>query len=248
MKPFCLLLLLAVIVPASGFGQAWPDPVPVRAAAEPVVIDGVLEDQWFDRAAACDLVDYTGTTNNLIVENYLTMSRCLWDENYWYLSFVCSDDTPLATLTERDAPIYQEEMCELMIESSFDRCLYELSVSPRGTVYDARLSWNRWNRFDVDVGWNVKGLKSAVKCEPLPDSPGRCVWTVELAVPWESLPGGRPEKGGRIRANLLRYKRIARPELARKYGKTSYLSMNLFATGIKGWPQGPSSFGVFEFR
>lgn len=242
------LLVFAAIFPVLVLAQAWTGPIPVRAAAEPVVIDGVLEDQWFDRAAACDLVDYTGKTNNLIVENYLTMFRSLWDENYWYLSFVCSDDTPLATLTERDAPIYREEMCELMIESPTGRYLYEISVSPRGTVYDARLSWNRQNRFDVDVGWNVEGLKSVVKCEPLPDSPGCCVWTVELAIPWKSLPGGRPQNGGLIRANILRFKRIVHPRLLKKHDGTSYLSMSLFATGIKGWPQGPSSFGVFEFR
>jgi len=110
------------------------------------------------------------------------------------LSFVCSDNTPLATLTGRDATIYQEEMYELMIKSPSDRYLYEISISPRGTVYDARLSWNRQNRFDVDNKWNIEGLKSAVRCEPLPDSQGCSVWTVELAIPWSSVPSGCPEK------------------------------------------------------
>ena len=239
---FLVLLLAAPFLRA----QRWQEAVAVNPASAPIVVDGVLEEQWFDRAPAYDLVNHDGSTSNLIVENYLTMFRTLADEEYWYLSFVCSDDEPLATLTGRDAPIWKEEICELMVQCPAGRWLYELSISPLGTVYDARLFWNKYNHFEVDVSWNFSGILSAVGRLPYPEDPERCVWTVELAIPWSNIPGGRPVDGGVLKANVLRYKRLRNPEFLKLHG-SAFLSMNLFATGIKGWPAGPSSFGRFRF-
>lgn len=243
-----VLALLLALMPAFLRAERWQgEMVFVNPVSGPIVVDGVLEESWFDLAQAYDLVNHDGCTNHLIVENFLTMFRTLCDEEYWYLSFVCSDDEPLATLTGRDAPIWKEEICELMVQDPASRWIYELSISPLGTLYDARLFWNRFNRFEVDLSWNIAGLKSAVRREPLPESPGRCVWTVELAIPWNAFSGGRPEDGSVWRANVLRYKRLRNLEL-RKLHDSEFLAMNLFATGIKGWPAGPSSFGRFKFH
>ena len=243
-----VLASLTVLIPAVLRADRWQgETVVVNPISEPIVVDGVLEESWFDRAQVYDLVNHDGRTKHLIVENYLTMFRTLYDEKYWYLSFTCSDDEPLATLTGRDAPIWKEEMCELMVQDPTRRWMYELSISPRGTLYDARLFWNRFNHFEVDLSWDIAGLKSAVRSEPLPDKSGRCVWTVELAIPWNAFPCGRPTDGSIWKANVLRYKRLRNPEL-RKLQDSEFLAMNLFATGIKGWPAGPSSFGRFKFQ
>lgn len=245
---YFLLLLFTVLSPLHG-GETWNRPIIVPKVREPVVIDGFLEELWLD-LPAYDLVDFTGKTTSLIVEEYLTLFRTFHDENFWYFSFVCSDDEPLATMTERDSPLYKEDICEIMIKSPADRYYYELSVSPKGIIYDTRLAWNRNNAFDIDIKWDFRDLRTAVQNRRFHDAAGRerTVWTVEIAIPWKSLPGGKPRPGDTLQGNVLRYKRLKNPLFINRNRNLKFLCMNLFATGIMGWPQGPSALGRFLFR
>lgn len=231
----CIWLSVLSLTAAAGlYNHAAARPVP-----EPIVIDGILEPAWFTRSDVYNLGSADGTINNLIVEHYLTMLRLLYNRDYLYVSFVCSDDTPTATFTERDDPIYREDICEVIFLFPGSSELLELSVSPTGVLYDAAVRWNAQNRRDIDTGRDIAGLKSAVRLVALPGSPGRSVWTVELAIPWKALHGA-PETP--LRANFLRYKQLNNPELNRRFNVSGYLPQSLFPTGVRAWSSGPSGF------
>ena len=88
----CIWLSVLSLTAAAGlYNHAAARPVP-----EPIVIDGILEPAWFTRSDVYNLGSADGTINNLIVEHYLTMLRLLYDRDYLYVSFVCSDDTASA--------------------------------------------------------------------------------------------------------------------------------------------------------
>lgn len=111
-----------------------------------------------------------------------TRFRLCWDGDYMYLIFRCEDPQVLATMTERDQPLYDEEVVELFIAPGDDpRRYFEFELSPRNVVFDAKVD-NPSGRasMHVDVGWDCPGLKTAV------DLADDC-WTAEMAIPLVEL-------------------------------------------------------------
>lgn len=227
-------------VMASAYLCAAPfDFVEARRTAVPVKIDGELEDIWLDRANVYNMRHYDGRIDNpLCVENYLTMLRLLWDERYLYVSYVCSGNEITANFTKRDDPLYREDICEVVIKLPESRYHLELSISPKGVIYDALFHWDRDNKINVDTSYTLNGLQSAVRIRQNGDKP---VWTVELAIPWSAVKGFEPRIGAGLNSNFLRYEQITAPELKKLNNNSGYLPLSVFPTGIRGWPAGPSS-------
>ena len=68
-------------------------------AAQPIKVDGVLDDPSWQGANLVHLVlADTGEKPRQATE-----ARLLWDDDYLYVSFVCQDTDIWATMTERDA-------------------------------------------------------------------------------------------------------------------------------------------------
>ena len=179
------LFLLLLFCAATVSGARLFEEAELRRTAVPPAIDGQLEALWFDRAVPYNLGDHNGKLNNLIVENYLTIVRLLWDEEYLYAAFVCSTDAVETRFAKRDDPLYESELCELMLAFPGGSRLLELSIAPNGVIYDALVRWNRDNRIEADASYDIHGLKSAVSLRQ--SAPGRQVWTAELAIPWKAL-------------------------------------------------------------
>lgn len=241
------LFLLLLFCAATVSGARLFEEAELRRTAVPPAIDGQLEALWFDRAVPYNLGDHNGKLNNLIVENYLTIVRLLWDEEYLYAAFVCSTDAVETRFAKRDDPLYESELCELMLAFPGGSRLLELSIAPNGVIYDALVRWNRDNRIEADLSYDIPGLKSAVFLRQ--PAPGRLVWTAELAIPWKALAPFRPGNGRILRGNLLRYERLSDPELrsrnvpAAGTGDPAYLPLSLFPTQVRGWAAAPSSLG-----
>ena len=225
-------------------GGLYPEVVIPYSATAPV-IDGELDAAW-EASLPYDLGHFDGTTDHLIVENYLTQVRFLWNEEFLFVSFVCTDTDIAAPYRENDAPLYEGEICEMMFHTPKGSTLYELSVAPNGARYDARLRWDDRAKLQIDADFDFVRLQTAAKI--LPREENRLIWRVEMAIPWRELEVAGAKAGDVFLGNALRYERIAPAELRKrlKYEPDDFLPMCLFPTHIQAWPAATSSLGRFR--
>jgi hypothetical protein len=146
-----------------------------------------------------------------------------------HVLFQCADTRPWATLTRRDAPLYQEETVEVFLDPFGDlQCYFEIEVNPLNTVLDLMLrrvpsGWRKSFR------WHCHGLETSASITP-------AGWTASLAIPFTSL-AAPPTPGSVWRANFLRIDRPAAPP--RELSAWSPTALNTF--------HDTSRFGFLEF-
>lgn len=129
-----------------------------------------------------------------------TEVSCAWDETALRIRFVCQDTEPWATLTERDGPLWQEEVVEVFLDPTGDGLAYfEIEVNPLGTLLDLALRRIR-SGFRKDFGWDCEGLTAAVERTP-------AGWIAELHIPFASLSPSPPQAGTEWRVNFARIDR-----------------------------------------
>lgn len=115
-----------------------------------------------------------------------------------HVRFECEDDHIVANYTNRDDPIYKEDVVELFLDESGDGRTYkEYELSPRNVAFDAMIAKEPGQPPKVDTSWDDEGMKTSV----VETAPGRFVY--ELALPVEGL--SRPPAAGTVwRANFYR--------------------------------------------
>ena len=92
----------------------------------------------------------------------------------WRVLFHATDADAWATLTERDAPLYEEETVEIFFDPAGDlQSYFEIEVNPLNTVLDLVLRRNRSGHVK-NFAWKCEGLRTAV-------SKSAGAWTTELA-------------------------------------------------------------------
>lgn len=107
----------------------------------------------------------------------------------------------VATLRERDAPLWTEDVFEVFLAAEDPpRRYFEFEVNPLGAIFDARVESPELVRASmrVDASWDCAGLSARVTLRP-----GR--WSALLTIPLEPLFG--PEAPERLRANFTRIDR-----------------------------------------
>ena len=130
----------------------------------------------------------------------LTNVKLAWDASELRVLFQIEDDHAWATLTERDAPLYEEEVVEVFLDPAGDlECYFEIEVNPLNTVLDLVLRRNR-SGYVKDLAWHCEDLRTAVSISP-------DFWCAELSIPFVSLTSDPPSTGARWRANFLRIDR-----------------------------------------
>ena len=154
-----------------------------------------------------------------------------WTPDELRVLFHCTDSHPWATLTERDAPLYEEEVVEVFLDPIGDLASYsEIEVNPLNAVLDLVLRRNR-SGYVKDFAWQCDHLRTAVRATPTS-------WTAELAIPFHSLVAEPPQPHAQWRANFFR---IDRPvEKPRELSAWSPTRLGTFHV--------PERFGVIEFR
>lgn len=180
---------------------------PAAYTTRPPVVDGDLGDPSWHSTVMVELRD------NLSGEpgRPRTTARLLWDDRFLYVAFACADPEPFATLRERDAHLWTEEVVEVFLQPVEDPPHYiEVEVNPLGTLLDIYL---------IDVrkpipyaSWNPPDIRWAVQTGRVDGASG---WTCEMAVPLAeavTAPAIPPRPGDRWRMNLYRLER--RPERA----------------------------------
>jgi hypothetical protein len=118
-----------------------------------------------------------------------THVRLAYSAQALYVRFDCEDDDIWGTYTQRDDPLYDEEVVEVFIASGTETPTryFEFEVSPHGVVFDCTID-NPSGHYDkhlvVDATWNAEGLEWHTQM----DSEQQHWWAV-LVIPWQAVGG-----------------------------------------------------------
>jgi len=175
---------------------------------ERIIIDGKIDESAWGTATEMKMVKIVSLTEPVST----TIAYCLYDEKYLYFAFICFDKDIWAKYRLRDSQLWLEDVVEIFIKPDpSDNPYYEFQVSPANTVLDAYLATRATtgNMFFRFTEWNCSGFKSAVKIKGTLNKwiDMDELWTVEVAIPFNSLPSLKkfPSKNDRWLFNLARY-------------------------------------------
>ncbi len=178
-------------------------------APSPLAIDGKLDEPSWKAAPWTDpFIDIEGDRQPPLA----TRAKMLWDDDYYYLAADLQEPDLWATLTERDAVIFQDNDFEVFIDPDGDtHAYYELEINALATVWDLMLVQPYRDGGPAIHAWDIAGLKAAVDVRGTLNRPGDRDdgWSVEIAIPWkilqEAAPGRRrPRSGDQWRVNFSR--------------------------------------------
>lgn len=160
-----------------------------RAIGTPGKLDGDLNKpfwqtgEWMD-----DFHDIEGDT--LPRPAKYTKVKVLWDEEALYIGAFLADDTIWATVTERDEIIFVDNDFEVFLAPQDSSHLYyELEMNAANTVWDLLMEKPMRDCVRRIIGWDIRGLESAVKIDGELNNPSadNKSWSLELKIPWFSL-------------------------------------------------------------
>ena len=162
-----------------------------------------------------------------------TEVRCAWDANEWRILFHASDSDAWATMTKRDAPLYEEETVEVFFDPAGDlESYFEIEVNPLGAVLDIAFRKSR-SGYKGDRAWDCEGLRTLVRKNSK-------AWTVEIAIPFASVTNTPPQPGARWRVNFCRIDRPSRDGSIPR-------EITAWSPPMRGNFHTPERFGVVEF-
>jgi hypothetical protein len=172
----------------------------VGRAAQPPVIDGVLNDEVWQRDALPlgDWVSYNPIRGDKMAAQYRTDVRVAHDDRNIYFAIHCYDDEPAkirTTVSRRDS-VFSDDWIALSLDSaSTGQSAYHLFVNPSGIQMDALNTSASGEQFDADVIWYSAGHITA-------DG-----YIVEIRLPLQTL---RFNGGADVRMGLLFFRHISR--------------------------------------
>lgn len=108
-----------------------------------------------------------------------TSVRACWSQEGLHVRFDCEDDHIIATMINRDDPIYNEDVVEVFIDTTGTGYKYfEFEVSPRNVIFDAKIEITDMARAQgerhstgtgdtsdyktVDIAWDAHGMRTSV--------------------------------------------------------------------------------------
>lgn len=155
-----------------------------------------------------------------------------WTQTHLRVLFECVDSDPWATLTERDALLYQEETVEVFLDPVGDlEAYFEVEINPIGTLLDLVFRRSR-SGYKGDRDWDCEGLLGFARRTD--DG-----WFAELGIPFASI-GATPQPGAVWRVNFCRIDRPSRDNsIPRELTAWSPPLRETFHT--------PERFGYLEF-
>jgi len=159
-----------------------------RAGAVPV-IDGKLDDAAWEAAPWTEnFVDIEGDAK--AKPRLRTRAKMLWDDEYFYIAAEMEEPHVWATITQRDAVIFQDPDFEVFMDPDGDsHDYYEFEMNALNTGWDLFLPKPYKDGGAAQNEWDIAGLKSAVHIrgtlnDPTDRDEG---WSVEIAFPWKAL-------------------------------------------------------------
>jgi hypothetical protein len=177
----------------------------------PLAIDGKLDEPSWSAAGWTDpFVDITG--DRTLQPRFVTRTKMLWDDEYFYFAADLQEPHLWGTLTARDSVIFQDNDFEIFIDPDGDtHNYYELEINALATVWDLMLVQPYRDGGPAIHAWDIAGLKAAVNVRGTINRPDDRDdgWSVEMALPWtilaEAAPGRRrPQSGDHWHVNFSR--------------------------------------------
>ena len=178
----------------------------------PLTVTGRMDDPAWDKAEWTEpFVDIEG--HRKPSPRFRTRAKTLWDDTYFYVGAMLEDPHVWATLTERNAVIFNDPDFEIFIDPDGDHHnYYEFEINAFGTVWELSLDRPYRDGGPVRRGDNMPGLVSKTHVHGSVNDPTDqdCGWSVEVAIPWAGLrryAGGMacpPERGDQWKINLSR--------------------------------------------
>jgi len=138
----------------------------------------------------------------------LATSVAVWyDDDYMTVLFSAADDHVSATHLQHDAPLYEQDVFEVFLAPESIADYYEIEVSPRGTIFDARIHSPEGVRdtMEVDRDWNCEGLFAVVR--QIVESDGVTSIDTLIRIPFAALGRNTPAPNEEWRANFFRIDR-----------------------------------------
>ncbi|QDT09958.1 carbohydrate-binding family 9-like protein [Planctomycetes bacterium K23_9] len=180
----------------------------ILRATGPIVIDGKRDESpW---ASAASIGDFVFTWSDEDDGNRQpTDARMLWDDDYLYVSFQCSDQDVQAKRNTRDSKVYRDDCVEVFASPEINHAenYFNLEMNALGAQLDAYRSASVPGK---PSDWNPEGIQIAVAVDgSINDSSDVDQgWSLEVAIPFSLfkhvLPSGKPKPGDRWRLNLNR--------------------------------------------
>jgi hypothetical protein len=156
---------------------------------QPLKIDGKLNEAAWKKASWTNyFVNIEGKSAGAAKQK--TRVKLLWNEKYLYIGAELEEKNIWATMTKRDAPLYQENAFELFIDSDEDTQHYlEFGINAMGTIYDLLLPKPYRDGGHAISAFNILGIKSAISIDGTINNPADTdtKWTLEIALPIKAL-------------------------------------------------------------
>jgi len=194
---------------------AFMSPAPLRYRAlhvtTPPAIDGRLDDAaWQDTPWSPTFIDIEGDRRPAPALH--TRMKLAWDDSTLYVAGELEEPDLWATLTTRDAVIFQDNDFELFVDPDGDAARYfELELNALNTQWDLFLPKAYRDGGKALDAFDFAGLRSAVALDgTLNDPTDRDRgWSIEIAIPFRAFtaPGishHAPRVGDTWRVNFSR--------------------------------------------
>ena len=205
------MIFASWIVLCMGFAEAPPKGYVCVRARAPIVVDGKLDDaSWQDAPWTDDFVDIEGDAKPK--PRFRTRAKMLWDDRAFYIAAELTEPHVWGTLKEHDSVIFQDNDFEVFLDPDGDNHAYgEIEVNALNTEWDLLLKKPYRDGGPAQNAWEIPGLKTAVQVNGRLNDPNGedTSWTVEIAIPWESLGDlikapAAPKDGDHWRVNFSR--------------------------------------------
>jgi hypothetical protein len=171
-------MLPAVVTrPSARRGTGGPVPeyhVP-RVAEDAIALDGCADEAAWNLALPLPLTNYWPDRPTI----QRTLVRLLHTGTRLLVSFICEDDTIVATHTARDDHTFRDDCAEILFAAPLDSELHEglnIEINPAGYWNDVLFRYPNWLNHD----WSPSGIQVATRITPEG-------WSVELSIPFVSL-------------------------------------------------------------
>ncbi|MCZ8522549.1 MULTISPECIES: carbohydrate-binding family 9-like protein [Paenibacillus] len=87
-----------------------------------------------------------------------------WNPDHVYVRFYCQDRYTKSSYTQRDEPLYEQDVVELFIDEQGEGTEYlEIEVSPNNVIFDAMIRHDGIDlMLECNTAWNMEGLVTSV--------------------------------------------------------------------------------------
>jgi len=197
-------IIIGSLLMRTGFAQSGASYTAERRI-DTIVVDGKInEASWANAANTSAFTVWDGTPAPVSLQ---TTAKMVWDDQYLYIAYSCSDPDVYATYTGRDMHLWEQDNFEVFVTVPGTTGYVEAEGSPKGAIWDGLFT----NVFQGPGGsYTIAGLQVAGQVNgTLNNSSDQDVgFSAEVRLPfadiYQGVPGGHPVNGTQLRLNLNR--------------------------------------------